>query len=110
MTFDEILEQVITLLQRQGRVSYRALKRRFGIDDDYIDDLKEEIIHAQRLAMDEDRRILVWTGQAEGVPLSVSQPLQVEQQRPAQYDQPAQVVPRSEERRVGKECRSRWSP
>src|SRR5215471_7143121 len=49
MTFDEILEQVITLLQRQGRVSYRALKRRFGIDDDYIDDLKEEIIHAQRL-------------------------------------------------------------
>src|SRR5215475_787594 len=94
MTFDEILEQGITLFQRQGRVTYRALKRRFGVDDDYIDDLKEEIIHAQRLAMDEDGRILVWTGQAEGVPLSVSQPLQVEQQRPAQHDQPAQVVPR----------------
>jgi len=93
MTFDDILEQVITLLKRQGRVSYRALKRRFAIDDDYIDDLKEEIIHAQRLAMDEDGRILVWTGQAEGVPLSVSQPLQVEQQRPAQHDQPTQVVP-----------------
>src|SRR5215831_14653898 len=93
MTFDEILEQVITLLQRQGRVSYRALKRRFTIDDDYIDDLKEEIIHAQRIATDEDGRILVWTGQAEGVPLSVSQLLQVEQQRPAQHDQPTQVVP-----------------
>ena len=26
MTFDEILEQVITLLKRQGRVSYRALR------------------------------------------------------------------------------------
>jgi hypothetical protein len=54
MTFDDVLEQVITLLQRQGRVSYRALKRRFAIDDDYIEDLKEEIIHAQRLATDED--------------------------------------------------------
>ena len=29
MTFDEILTQVTELLQRQGRVSYRALKRRF---------------------------------------------------------------------------------
>jgi len=28
MTFDDILAQVITLLQRQGRVSYSALKRR----------------------------------------------------------------------------------
>ena len=26
MTFDEILAQVIDLLKRQGRVSYRALK------------------------------------------------------------------------------------
>ena len=42
MTFDEILEQVITLLERQGRVSYRALKRRFDLDDDFIEDLKEE--------------------------------------------------------------------
>jgi hypothetical protein len=39
MTFDEILTQVLELLQRQGRVSYRALKRRFAIDDDYIGDL-----------------------------------------------------------------------
>src|SRR5215468_7820372 len=93
MTFDEILEQVITLLQRQGRVSYRALKRRFTIDDDYIDDLKEEIIYAQRIATDEDGRILVWAGQAEGVPLSASQLLQVEQQRPEQYDQPTQITP-----------------
>ena len=27
MTFEEILNQAIALLQRQGRVSYRALKR-----------------------------------------------------------------------------------
>ena len=37
MTFDEILDQVITLLKRQGRVSYRALKMRFNLDDEYLE-------------------------------------------------------------------------
>jgi hypothetical protein len=37
MTFDEVLAQVLVLLQREGRVSYRALKLRFDITDDYID-------------------------------------------------------------------------
>ena len=40
MTFDEILTQVLELLQREGRVTYRALKRRFALDDDYLEDLK----------------------------------------------------------------------
>ena len=35
MTFDEVLRHVLDLLQRQGRVSYRALKRRFDLDDAY---------------------------------------------------------------------------
>ena len=51
MEFDELLTQVITLLQRQGRVSYGALKRRFQLDDDYLEDLKVEIIEAQGLAV-----------------------------------------------------------
>ena len=51
MTFDAMLAQVLDLLQRQGRVSYRALKRRFGLDDAYLEDLKVEIIKAQRLAI-----------------------------------------------------------
>ena len=46
MTFDEILTQVVALLQREGRVTYRALKRRFGLDDDYLEDLRGEIIKA----------------------------------------------------------------
>ena len=62
MTFDEVLAQTIELLQREGRVSYRALKRRFSIDDEYIEDLKTEIIRAKRLAIDEDGVVLVWTG------------------------------------------------
>jgi hypothetical protein len=46
MTFDEILAQVIALLKRQRRVSYGALKRRFDLDDAYLEDLKGEIIFA----------------------------------------------------------------
>jgi class 3 adenylate cyclase len=62
MTFDEILTHVVALLQRQGHVSYRALKRRFAIDDEYLEDLKAELIKAQRLASDEDGEVLVWAG------------------------------------------------
>ena len=62
MNFDEILGRVIELLRRERRVSYRALKRRFSLDDEYIADLKAEIIQAKRLALDEDGTVLVWTG------------------------------------------------
>ncbi len=46
MIVDEILDQTLTLIQRQGRVSYRALKRRFDLDDAYLEDLKEELLDA----------------------------------------------------------------
>ncbi len=62
MTFDEVLTQMVELLQREGRVTYRALKRRFALDDDYLEDLKGEIIKAKRLAVDEDGEVLVWVG------------------------------------------------
>ena len=62
MTFDEILAHVIAVLQREGRVSYRALQRRFDLDDAYLEDLKVELIEAKQLARDENGRILVWTG------------------------------------------------
>lgn len=54
MTFEEILAEVLELPQRQGRVSYRALKRRLALDDEYLEDLKAELIDAQRVAVDED--------------------------------------------------------
>ena len=41
MTFEEVLGQVLELLQREKRVSYRGLKRRFAVDDEYLEDLKE---------------------------------------------------------------------
>jgi class 3 adenylate cyclase len=45
-------------------VSYRALKRRFNFDDEYLEDLKAELIKAQRLAIDEAGDVLVWRGGA----------------------------------------------
>src|SRR5262245_27005768 len=66
MTFDDILAQVLDLLQREKRVSYRALKRHFDLDDNYLEDVKDELIYAKKLAVDEDGRVLVWIGTVEG--------------------------------------------
>jgi class 3 adenylate cyclase/predicted ATPase len=64
MTFEEILAHVIEVLQCEGRISYRALQRRFDLDDAYLDDVKIELIEAKQLARDENGRILVWVPQA----------------------------------------------
>jgi hypothetical protein len=58
MTFDEMLTQVTGLLQREGRVSYRALKIRFSLDD-YLEGLKDELIEAKQLAVDERGKVLI---------------------------------------------------
>src|SRR5713101_7040851 len=65
MKFSTVVEQVLELLQRQKRISYRALKREFDLDDEYIEDLKTELIKAKQLARDEDGIVLVWTGEIE---------------------------------------------
>ena len=72
MTFEEILPQVQELLQREGRVAYRILKRRFALTGDDLEDLKADLIDAKRLAVDEEGKVLVWVG-ASPVPSSTSQ-------------------------------------
>jgi hypothetical protein len=62
MTFEEILDQAIAMLQRRGRVTYGTLKRQFQLDDVALEDLKNELIEGQRLAVDERGNVLVWTG------------------------------------------------
>jgi hypothetical protein len=64
MDFYAILDQVIALLRQRQRVTYRALKVQFQLDDDALEALKEELIEAQYLAADEAGRILVWIGDA----------------------------------------------
>jgi class 3 adenylate cyclase/tetratricopeptide (TPR) repeat protein len=65
MDFYAVLDQVVALLRSRGRVSYRALKRQFALDDAYLDDLKAEIIEVQQLAADQDGTMLVWTGEPD---------------------------------------------
>jgi predicted ATPase/class 3 adenylate cyclase len=72
MTFYEVVGQVLELLQREGRVSYRALKRQFNLDDEYLDDLKAELIEAKQLAADEGGRVLVWVGAPTTASISTS--------------------------------------
>jgi hypothetical protein len=72
MTFEEILDQAIAMLQRRGRLTYGALKRQFQLDDAYLEDLKAELIEGQCLAADEDGRVLVWTGGPARVPTTAS--------------------------------------
>src|SRR5712692_2869408 len=68
MTFEEILDQAIAMLQRRGRLTYGALKRQFQLDDAYLEDVKAELIEGQRVAVDEDGRVLVWTGAEVSAP------------------------------------------
>jgi class 3 adenylate cyclase len=92
MTFDDILVQIIDLLKRQGRVSYSALKRRFDLDDDYLNDLKDELLFAHPV-IDEDNRGLVWTGETASGQVVASPPAQPLHQPSAQHDQSTQSAP-----------------
>jgi class 3 adenylate cyclase/tetratricopeptide (TPR) repeat protein len=64
MDFYAVLDQVLASLRQRGRVSYRALKRQFNLDDAYLDDLKVEIIEVHQCAVDQAGTMLVWTGEA----------------------------------------------
>jgi class 3 adenylate cyclase len=73
-------------------VSYGALKRRFDLDDAYLEDLKGEILFAYPV-VDEDGRGLVWTGDTAGVQVVVSPATQTTQPPAAQEDPSPQGAP-----------------
>ena len=83
MTFEEILNQAMALLQRQGRVSYRALKRQFDLDEAYVEDLKLELIEVHQVAVDQDKTMLVWAGDSSSA--SALAAAQAEERVPLAY-------------------------
>jgi class 3 adenylate cyclase len=87
MDFYAVLDRVIDLLRSRGRVTYGALKLQFGLDNEQLEVLKDEIIAAQRLATDEDGRILVWIGDTLGTANTISPPIQPTQPPPIQQNQ-----------------------
>ena len=62
MDFVAVLDQVIVLLRQRGRLTYSTLKRQFQLDDAALEDVKNELIEGQRLAVDERGNVLVWLG------------------------------------------------
>ena len=72
MDFYAILDQVVALLRQRQRVTYRALKRHFQLDDAVLEDLTVELIKGQRLAADEDGEVLVWIGDVASSPAPVA--------------------------------------
>jgi class 3 adenylate cyclase len=65
MDFVAVVDQAIALLRQRGRLTYRTLQRQFHLDDAALDDLKDELIYGQRLAADEEGKVLVWSGATE---------------------------------------------
>ena len=80
MGFYEVLDQAVALLRRRGRVTYRALKREFHLDDACLEDLRDELVNAQHLAADEQGTILVWMGAPLAAEPESRQPSDVERQ------------------------------
>src|SRR5215831_17523805 len=97
MTFDDILAQVLELLQREKRGSYRALKRRFDLNDDLLEAVKDELIYAKKLAVDEDNRVLVWVGEqpaASAPPPVPETPVLTSAPAPDQAREPLSYTPK----------------
>ena len=74
MDFVAVVDQVIALLRQRGRVTYSTLKRQFQLDEAALEDVKNELIEGQRLAVDERGNVLVWMGDAAtpGSPASLA--------------------------------------
>src|SRR5687768_8252038 len=88
MTFEEILDQAIAMLQRRGRLTYGTLKRQFQLDDAALEDLKNELIEGQRLAVDARGNVLVWTGDTASAVAPAGAPAPVQAQAPLTYTPP----------------------
>jgi class 3 adenylate cyclase/predicted ATPase len=72
MTFEEILDHAMALLQRRGRVTYRTLQRQFNLDDVALEDLKEALLYAHPHVADDPGHGLLWRGETTSTPTPVS--------------------------------------
>ena len=68
MEFYDVLDQVVALLQRRGRVTYSALKLQFHLDDDQLAVLKDELLYAYPQVVDDSGRGLHWKGDTATTP------------------------------------------
>jgi class 3 adenylate cyclase/tetratricopeptide (TPR) repeat protein len=88
VTFEEILDQAIVMLQRRGRLTYGTLKRQFQLDDAALDDLKEQLLYAHPQVVDDAGRGLAWTGEASTTPPAASRSASTRDREPLSYTPP----------------------
>jgi class 3 adenylate cyclase len=68
MTFEDILDQALALLQRRGRVTYGTLQRQFALDAAALEDLTDALLYAHPQVVDDQGRGLRWTGEGAATP------------------------------------------
>ena len=104
-----VLDEVVTLLQQRGRVTYRILKRQFALDDEALEDLKEELLYSHPELVDDAGRGLIWQGetpeetaaQTTDSPASEPSPtIPLAPLSPAPSAQPERKVPAGERRQL----------
>src|SRR5215470_8647762 len=88
MTFEELLDQAIAMLQRRRRVTYSTLKLQFQLDDVQLAALKDELLYSQPHAVDDAGRGLVWTGDTASGATPTAAAALVQAQAPLTYTPP----------------------
>jgi class 3 adenylate cyclase/predicted ATPase len=80
VNFERVLQKVLWRLVTEGSVSYRRIKRSFGLDDDALEDVRRVLISALHIATDLDGEFLVLAAEgrlARPEPAALPQPLPV---------------------------------
>ena len=67
MNFSTVLAKVTWLLLCERKVTYRRIKREFGLDSGALEDVRHELIQIKRCAVDDDGEFLVWAGTADNL-------------------------------------------
>ena len=78
------MRQVRRHLEESGRLSYRLLRREFGLDDDALEELIEELVDIQRVAVREDKA-LAWSADATPSRLGAESPPSPPERDPRSY-------------------------
>jgi Transposase DDE domain group 1 len=88
MDFVSVVDQAIALLRQRGRLTYRTLQRQFPLDDTALDDLKDGLIYGQRLAVDAEGKVLVWSGATGAATPAAGAPARTPALAPLAYTPP----------------------
>jgi hypothetical protein len=60
VNFERVLKEVLWCLATEGSISYRRIRRGFGLDDEALEDLRRELIGTLHIAADHQEEMLVW--------------------------------------------------